>query len=167
MAMQGRSVRFLGASLIALATGCTQFSLPSTAPGTSASDVKARLGAPTEERTIGGAKAWDFVQGPQGFTTWRIQFDNADRVTKVEQILTEGRLMSLGSGKLTRADVSNLVGRPADVTTFAGGATEVWTYRFMNVTERKLGDVYFDKASGVAKQVTTYLDPAYTSGVND
>jgi hypothetical protein len=165
--MHGRLVSVLGASLIALAAGCTHLSLPSTAPGTSASDVKSRLGAPTDERTIGGAKTWDFVQGPQGFTTWRVQFDSAERVTKVEQILTEQRILSLGSGKLTRADVSNLVGPPAEVAKFAGGATEVWTYRFMNVTERKLGDVYFDAATGVTKHVTTYLDPAYASGFTD
>ncbi len=157
----------LGAALTVLVTGCAQFSVPTTATGTSATDVKARLGTPSDERSIGGAKAWDYVQGPQGFTTWRVSFDGSDRVAKVEQILTEGRIASLGSGKLTRADVSNLVGRPAEVTKYSGGQTEIWTYRFMDVTERKLGDVYFDAKSGVGKQVTTYLDPAYTNGFSD
>ena len=53
----------LGAALTVLVTGCAQFSVPTTAAGTSATDVKARLGTPSDERAIGGAKAWDYVQG--------------------------------------------------------------------------------------------------------
>lgn len=157
----------LGAALTVLVTGCAQFSVPTTAPGTSAADVKARLGTPSDERAIGGAKAWDYVQGPQGFTTWRVLFDGSDRVAKVEQILTEGRIMSVNTGKLTREDVSNLLGRPIEIGKFGGGASEVWTYRFMDVTDRKLGDVHFDAKSGVAKHAITYIDPAYSSAITN
>ncbi len=165
--MQRNMALMAGTVLILLAAGCAQLSIPSTAPGTSATDLRARAGAPTDERSIGGSKAWDYVQGPQGFTTWRVSFDGSDRVAKVEQILTEARITSLNKGRATRDDVTNLLGRPIGVTKYAGGATEVWTYRFMDVLDRKLADVYFDTASGVAKQTTTYLDPAYTSSIND
>lgn len=152
--MQRKLATLAGAALITLTAGCAQFSIPSTAPGTSANDVKARLGTPSDERTIGGAKAWDYAQGPQGFTTWRVLFDGSDRVAKVEQILTESRITSVNAGKLTRADVSNLLGRPLGVWKFAGGASEVWSYRFMDVNDRKLADVHFDGATGVAKHTT-------------
>lgn len=165
--MQGKMAMAAGAVLIMLMTGCAQFSIPSTAPGTSSNDLRTRVGAPTDERTIAGPKAWDYVQGPQGFTTWRVSFDGADRVAKVEQILTERRIMSVNNAKLTREDVSNLLGRPIGVSKFAGGASEVWTYRFMDVLDRKLGDVHFDAASGAVKYTTTYLDPAYSSSIND
>ncbi|MFN0300611.1 MAG: hypothetical protein ACKVQU_09685 [Burkholderiales bacterium] len=165
--MQRKMAMLIGVVLITFAAGCAQFSIPSTAPGTSANDVKARLGTPSDERTIGGTKAWDYVQGPQGFTTWRVLFDGSDRVAKVEQLLTESRITSVNAGKLTRADVSNLLGRPLGVWKFAGGASEVWSYRFMDANDRKLGDVYFDGATGIAKHTTTYLDPAYHGAIND
>ena len=165
--MQPKMAMLVGVVLMTLAAGCAQFSIPSTAPGTSANDVKARLGTPSDERTIAGTKAWDYAQGPQGFTTWRVSFDGSDRVTNVEQLLTERRITSVNAGKLTRADVSNLLGRPLGVWKFAGGASEVWSYRFMDVNDRKLGVVYFDGATGLAKHTTTYLDPAYHGAIND
>jgi len=165
--MQFKSVQMLGLALAALAAGCAQFSVPSTTPGTSAADVRARLGAPSDQRAIGGVKVWDYVQGPQGFTTWRVSFDGSDRVAKVEQILTESRIFSVNAGKHMREDVSGLLGRPLSVMKFGADASEVWTYRFMDVTDRKLGDIHFDATSGTVKRVTTYIDPAYSSAITN
>jgi hypothetical protein len=152
--------------VIALFSGCAQFALPSIATGTTASEVRARVGTPTDERSIAGRKAWDFVQGPQGFTTWRVSFDGADRVASVEQILTERRIQNIEAGTHSREDVANLLGRPAEITQFRMKGEDVWTYRFLDVQERKLGDVHFDSASGRTKFTITYPDPAYVNATD-
>ncbi len=151
-------------ALIAVA-GCAQFQAPTTTPGTSANDVRARLGAPTEMRTVGGAKVWDYANGPQGFTTWRLTFDNADRVAKVDQILTASRINSLKANQDSRDDVANLLGRPADMSKYGNAGYEVWTYRFIDVQDRMLGDVFIDSATGRVKATTIYRDPAYSSAI--
>ncbi len=150
-------------TVITALSGCAQFAIPSLATGTGAAEVRARLGAPSDERTVSGSKAWDYVQGPQGFTTWRLTFDAADRIAKVEQILTERRIGSIEAGKHSKEDVANLLGRPVEMTLFRAKGEEVWTYRFLDVQERKLGDVYFDASSGRAKMTITYPDPAYVN----
>ena len=150
--------------LLAVA-GCAQFQAPTTTPGTSANDVRARLGAPTEMRTVGGAKVWDYANGPQGFTTWRLTFDNADRVAKVDQILTASRINSLKANQDSRDDVANLLGRPADMSKYGNAGYEVWTYRFIDVQDRMLGDVFIDSATGRVKATTIYRDPAYSSAI--
>ena len=114
-------------------------------------------------RTVGGVKVWDYVNGPRGFTTCRMTFDNADRVAKVEQILTAQRIHSLNPNQDSRDDVSNLLGRPAETFRFAGTGIEVLTYRFIDVQDRTLGDVYIDAGTGKVKYTTIYRDPAYSS----
>jgi len=164
--MSVRNLRSLfGVVALVAITGCAQFSVPTAAPGTSATDVRSKFGAPSDVRTIGGVKAWDYVNGPQGFTTWRITFDSADRVAKVEQLITEQRIHSLKPNQSTRDDVANLLGRPVDTVRYGGTGSEVWTYRFIDGQDRKLGDVFIDAATGRVRYTTTYRDPAYSSSL--
>lgn len=149
--------------LIAVFAGCAQFAIPSLAAGTGVTEVRAHLGAASDERALGGSKARDYVQGPQGFTAWRVTFDVTDRVAKVEQILTEKRIGSIEAGGHSKKDVANLLGRPAAMMRFSGIGEEVWTYRFLDVQERKLGDVHFDGNTGRAKFTIIYPDPAYVN----
>jgi outer membrane protein assembly factor BamE (lipoprotein component of BamABCDE complex) len=156
-------MRWAVGAVIFLIAGCAHIAVQALTPGTSASDVRGRLGAPNDERTIDGRKAWDYVQGPQGFTTWRVNFDGSDRVASVEQILTERRIQSLERGKHGKEDILALLGRPAATIQFSAMGEEVWTYRFLDVQERKLGDVHMDGKSGRVKFISTYPDPAYVN----
>ncbi|MFN0305402.1 MAG: hypothetical protein ACKVQU_34200 [Burkholderiales bacterium] len=161
--MQRSWKSLIGAVAVLAATGCAQFNAPSTPPGMAANDVRSRLGAPTDMRTVGGVKVWDYATGPQGFTTWRMTFDNADRVAKVEQILTAQRIHGLKPNQDSRDDVVNLLGRPAETSRFGGTGTEVLTYRFIDVQDRMLGDVFIDAGTGKVKATAIYRDPAYST----
>ena len=90
-------------------------------------------------------------------------FDGSDRVTRVEQLLTDRSFNALQAGTATRADATARLGRPGQVTTYPARGEEVWTYRYMSGTTYMLGDVYFNAADGVVKGVSTYFDPAYYS----
>jgi len=163
-----RSLKLLAAAAVfVVASGCAQFAVQSTATGASAADVRARAGAPSDERTVGGVKVWDYVQGPLGFTTWRVTFDRSDRVASVEQILTEKRIHSLKPDESTREDVANLLGRPIETTRYGRTGSEVWTYRFIDGQERRLGDVFIAAGTGKVRFTTTYPDPAHGSALTD
>jgi hypothetical protein len=154
-------------AILAIFAGCAGFRAPSIAPGTPSAEVRSRLGTPSDERTLpGGTKAWDYVQGPKGFTTWRMAFDGSDRVSRVEQLLSVRAFNALPSGKANRADLMNAVGRPGQISQYPRLGEEVWTYRFMDVSVYMLSDVHFDAGSGVMKYVTSYPDPAYYSSID-
>ena len=151
-------------TMLALLGACAGFRAPSIATGTSSADVRARLGAPTDERTLtGGVRAWDYVQGPLGFTTWRMVFDSGDRVSKVEQLLSNRNFRSLQAGTSTKAEVMGALGRPGEVSSFPNLREEVWTYRFMDGSIYMLSEVHLDAGTGLVKYVTSYPDPAYYS----
>ncbi len=150
------------AAAATLLAGCSAFLAPSITTGTTSDAVRAKLGAPSDERTIaGGTRAWDYVNGPLGHTTWRISFDGGNRVSRVEQLLTETAFLGLRSGETDKNATLGRLGRPAQISNFPNLREEVWTYRFMDGSFYKLGDIAFDAQSGKLKYVSTYLDPAY------
>lgn len=160
--------RFAAALIASLAlAGCGLITIPGLSAGTSLKDVQARVGTPHDQRTLSdGTKAWDYVYGPWGFYTWRVNFDGSDRVSRVEQLLTHDRFMSVPANKLSRQDVLNTFGRPGQVSNFSNLGEEVWTYRYMYIQDYKLADLHFDAKSGVVKYATTYHDPAYYNAIS-
>lgn len=159
--------RLVVSLLVSLAlTGCGLITIPGLQAGTSLKEVQSKVGAPHDQRTLGdGTKAWDYVYGPSGFYTWRVNFDNADRVAKVEQLLTHDRFHSIPANKLSRQDVLNTFGRPGQISTYNNIGEEVWTYRYMYSQDYKLADLHFDAKSGVVKYASTYHDPAYYNAI--
>lgn len=157
----------LALSAAALA-GCASLLGPnSIAPGASAGDIRARYGAPTDERTLaGGQRAWDYVQGPQGFQTYRIVFDG-DRVQRVEPLLTERNFIAnIKAGETGRDDVLRAFGRPGSRITFPNLQDEVWTYRYRDVTMEMLNDVHISTATGKVTYYALYRDPAYANAID-
>jgi outer membrane protein assembly factor BamE (lipoprotein component of BamABCDE complex) len=148
-------------------SGCAAFTVPGIQPGSSAAEVRAKAGAPSDERQLGGGgRAWDYVGGPQGFTTHRVSFDDNNRVRAVEQLLTERRFMMIRAGESTRENVAELMGRPGSTMRFSNLNSEVWTYRYRDVTLEMLGDVHFDARTGKVLYYSLYRDPAYTSAIS-
>ena len=145
-------------------SACTQFNAPKVPPGAAAAEVRAQLGAPTEERQLaGGVRAWDYVGGPQGFTTYRVLFDSADRVTAVRQLLSELNFRGIQKDVSTRDDVLALIGQPRETMRFPLSQTEVWTYRYRAGTLEMLNDVHLSSATGRVLYYTLYRDPAYSN----
>jgi len=113
---------------IALLGGCAdpRFLVPGQS---TTSDVRARLGTPTDTYTDrNGDQLWQYASGPEGFTTYQVRLGTDGRVKEVTQLLTEEQLAKVSPGTMTKAEVKNLLGRPTDETIYGAGLT--WSWRF-------------------------------------
>src|SRR5262245_37345842 len=115
-------------SAAALLGGCA--GVRSLVPGQSTdADVRARLGAPKETRTEAGDQVWEYPTGPEGFTNYSVRLGPDNRVKSVTQLVTEEQLEKVVVGKSSKAEVRQLLGRPAEETVYYIGPT--WYWRFI------------------------------------
>lgn len=109
-------------------TGCA--SPRSFAPGASMVEVLAKAGPPTDIRMDrNGDELWEYTTGPQGTVTYLVRAGADGRVSEITQLLTEDRMNTIVPGKMTKADVRQILGKPSEVT-FTGAAGTVWSWRF-------------------------------------
>ena len=116
-------------SCIALFGGCA--SPRSLVPGQStAAEVRARMGTPTETRMgRDGDQLLEYATGPEGYETHVVRIGADGKVKEVSQILTEEQLEKIVPGKSTKAEVRQLLGRPADESVYFVGLTWSWRYK--------------------------------------
>ncbi|HSC93852.1 MAG TPA: outer membrane protein assembly factor BamE [Burkholderiales bacterium] len=115
-------------AFVAALTGCA--SPRSFAPGASMVEVLAKAGPPTDIRIDrNGDELWEYATGPQGTETYLVRSGLDGAVKEITQLLTEDRMNTIVPGKMTKADVRQILGKPSDVT-FTGAAGTVWSYRF-------------------------------------
>jgi hypothetical protein len=114
-------------SLAALLGGCAGAGSLVAGQSTEA-DVRARMGAPTDTRTEGGDKLWEYATGPEGFHTRLVRIGADGRVKEVTELLTEQQFAKITPGKTTKAEVKNLLGRPSDETNYRAGLTWSWRH---------------------------------------
>jgi hypothetical protein len=159
--------RKVGAVLIAAAVAaCGSLGVAGITPGMTESQVRERAGAPTEQRALpGGGAAWYYINGPQGWTTYRVQFAQDGRVTRVAQVLGEDNFRKqIKPLYTTREELLLEFGRPAGVARFPRRGEEVWTYRYMESASEMLNDVHVDESTGVVTGMNMVRDPAYSTG---
>jgi hypothetical protein len=102
----------------------------SFAPGSSVVDVLARSGPPTDIRMdVNGDELWEYATGPSGTETYLVRSGADRKVKEVTQLLTEDRMNSIVPGKMTKADVRQILGKPSNVM-FTAAAGTVWSWRF-------------------------------------
>jgi outer membrane protein assembly factor BamE (lipoprotein component of BamABCDE complex) len=154
------------AVLMGLAS-CAPLALQRISPGESTAEVRQAAGAPSEERILAdGTKAWYYVYGPGGWTTYRVRFDPNGRARDVTQVLTEKNFREqLIADKTTRDQVAQAFGKPGLVMTFPNLQQEVWTWRWLDVTIPMKTDAYFDSKTGIVKYYTVYWDPCPRSSL--
>lgn len=121
-------------------------------------DVRARMGAPTDTRTDGGDKLWEYATGPEGMTTRLVRIGADGRVKEVSDLLTEENLAKIIPGKTTRAEVRNILGRPADETTFGNGLAWSWRFKRMGISAAYMV-VRFGPDGTVAEKIVI-VDPS-------
>ena len=115
------------ASAAALA-GCA--SPRSFAPGSSVEEVLARSGLPTDIRMdANGDELWEYATGPAGTETYLVRSGADRKVKEVIQLLTEDRMNTIVPGKMTKAEVLQILGKPSNVM-FTAHAGTVWSWRF-------------------------------------
>jgi len=114
-------------SLATLLAGCA--GVRSIVPNQSTlAGVYAGLGRPTDIRfDERGEELWEYARGPKGTETYLIRADRDGRVTAVEQLLTEAQFNKILPGKMTKADVRQMLGRPSDQAFLHNGTS--WTWR--------------------------------------
>ena len=159
-------IRSLGAGIAlaaALLSGCA-WRAASLPLGSTTEAARSRAGGPSERIALpDGGEVW-FYATPAGFTTWRLQFDAAGRLTDDRQVLTEASFQnSLSVGHSSTAEVRVALGPPVVISRFPNIEKEVWTYRWMEHTLEMLNDVYFDSVTGRLTGWTVYRDPAFVS----
>ncbi|MCX7201923.1 MAG: hypothetical protein NTV17_06465 [Burkholderiales bacterium] len=89
-------------------------------------DVRSIMGAPTLVWEVqGGARQLDYVRGPQGFETWRVDISADGRYQGMKQLLTVANFKSLAQVGMTEAQLVRLFSRPAERQPYAL-KKEVW-----------------------------------------
>ena len=111
----------------AVLAGCGSFG--SLTPGQSTqSDVRARLGTPTEIRKDrSGDELWEYAGGAEGEETHLVRIGADGRVKEVTQLVTQTRLLTVLPGSTTKQEVRALLGRPAEQR--MTGVGETWSWR--------------------------------------
>jgi hypothetical protein len=110
---------------------------------TTAAELVQKLGRPGDKRANPqGGEFWDYVYGPEGFTTWRFAVDTSGMVRSAEQILTLERLHKVVPGETDEAGVLNLLGRPRSIIRFRHEV--VWEWRVNLSPVRGVYIVRFD-----------------------
>jgi hypothetical protein len=114
-------------SIAAVLAGCA--SPRSVGTGSTLVEMLARAGPPTDIRfDRNGDELWEYATGPQGHETYLVRAGLDKRVKEITQLLTDEQLNKIVPGKMTKADVRHLLGKPS-VQTFAAAGT-VWSWRF-------------------------------------
>jgi outer membrane protein assembly factor BamE (lipoprotein component of BamABCDE complex) len=97
-------------------------------PNTTTTELVQKLGTPTDKRTDPrGGEFWDYVYGPEGYTTWRFAVDKGGIVRSSEQLLTLERLYKVVPGETNEAGVLELLGRPRMIVRYSHEV--VWEWR--------------------------------------
>jgi outer membrane protein assembly factor BamE (lipoprotein component of BamABCDE complex) len=127
----------LAASLGAVVAGCASMDGRDLVAGQStAREVEARMGAPTERITVaGGDTTWYYSRQPTGLQMIAVRLTPAGVVRSVEQLLTEDNLRNLVPGSTTRAQARQIVGPPWRTSHFDRQQREVWEYRMYNAQQ--------------------------------
>jgi len=113
-------------SLVALLASCT--GVRSIVPNQSTlAGVYASLGRPTDIRfDERGDELWEYARGPMGTETYLVRTASHGHVTAVTQLLTEAQFGKILPGKMTKADVRRLLGRPSDQAFLHNGTSWIW-----------------------------------------
>ena len=116
-------------SCIGVLAGCANPRSLVTSQSTEAA-VRARVGKPTDTRVDrNGDQLWEYASGPEGIETYLVRIGADGKVKEVTQLLVEDQFAKVVPGKMTKAEVRDLLGRPSDETIYRTGLTWSWRFR--------------------------------------
>jgi len=118
-------------------------------------EVPAKAGVPTDIRfDRNGDELWEYATGPSGYETYLIRIGTDGKVKEVTQLLTEERLQSIVPGKMSKADVRHLLGRPSEVSFYRTGT--VWSWRFKSGVQPGYLAVSFNPDNTVKERMVLF-----------
>ena len=149
------------ALVAALLAGCASYDGSGLIAGQSrAADVEAQMGPPDEKRAVaGGGSVW-FYTRPSGGHSFAVQLGPDGVLQGIENRLTSENIAKLAIGTTRREDVRALLGLPHFVSRLDRQQREVWEYKRLEVTERRVLWVQFSE-DGVVREVLDSLDYDY------
>jgi hypothetical protein len=122
-----RSAAALAAAAVLAA--CSSYGPGGLRPGQTAAQVEADMGPATGRHPMAdGGVRLEFSRGPFGKHTYMVDLDNAGRVQRWEQALTEAKFAQVVPG-MHSEELRRLLGRPSDVIGIWRGAS-VWSWRY-------------------------------------
>jgi hypothetical protein len=162
-------LRLTTAAAALFAAACASLAPPSFPPGTSMSEVEARMGKPRAVvKAPGGGAVWQYPNGPIGQTTYMVDFGPDQRVTSVYQALTEARFAKIVPGATTQDDVRLLFGPPGQTMLFSRMNEEVWSYRYQTgASSNWIFSVNFDAKTRIVRSTGQEIDPLFTRMFNE
>ena len=150
---------WLAVAAAALLQGCASYDGSLLVPGRStAAEVKATMGEPSEVVSRGGESTWVFSRGPLGFHVYAVRIGPDGVMRSIEQRLTVENVRRIVPGRTTRAEVRELFGPPFEETRLPRLARDVWEYQLLDVVFRwKLWIQFSD--DGVVREVLQMRHP--------
>ena len=153
--------RHAAAALAALLAACASYDGSGLVVGQSrATDVEARMGAPDEKlASADGGSIW-FYTRPSGGHSFAVELAPDGIVRKIDSRLTEENIAGIRAGVTSRAQVRALLGPPHFVSHLDRQQREVWEYKRLQVTERRVLWVQFSD-DGLVREVLDSIDHDY------
>lgn len=152
----------LPAVLAACGISADHYDLSAIRPGqTRADEVRQRYGPPDEEIAQGAAGSiWEYSRQPEGRHCYMVHFDSRGVAREVRQVLNNESYRAVRDG-MSREEIRHLLGKPANVVTFANLQEEVWEWHVEGDTplEDTYFDVHFDLTSGGVKKTGKRVNP--------
>lgn len=142
------------AAVTLLALGLAACAVPEwQKPGTPLADIEHAMGRPTLTESLpGGGQRLVYSRQPAGQQVYHMDFDAAQRLTSVTQVLTLENFQALQNGVDTRDSVRRRFGPPALVERVARFDGDIWTYRILDNGAPRQAHVHLDPA-GVVRRV--------------
>jgi hypothetical protein len=144
-----RAMNRLAIAIVLMVGACAVDRLPAlVSPGTSATDVEARMGKPIAQGVLpNGDTYWDYTLQPMGYHNYRVIFAPDERVRAVQDLLTNQNIARIEPG-MSRAQVLDIVGPSRELEKYGNGTTSLsWRYQDYGVI--KLLHVIFDPTDRV------------------
>ena len=110
--------------------GCASIDGRGLVPGQSTQqDVEAKMGRPVETRRQANGETWLYYSSqPYGRANYVARIAPGGTMVAFENRLTDANVAKIQIGKWTREEVRELLGPPAQVTSFPRMDREAWTY---------------------------------------
>jgi SmpA/OmlA family protein len=135
---------------LALASLCGCAVLSPVTGGMDATQVQARMGKPeTVRKNADGSETWEYPGGPLGRQTYMLTLGSDHAVREVRQVLREEYFSKVQAG-MSRDQVRQLLGKPAETSVYPARDEEVWSWRYEEQNPM-LFNVMFDRTSGTVR----------------
>lgn len=119
-------------------------------PGAGRDQVLQQLGAPTAIYRMPGGERLQYSRGPAGFQVSNVDLDASGRVRSVRQELDEGLFgRTIRPGEWRVEDVLFTYGPPYEQTRVTSFNGTVWSWRYLQINNRRLLYIYMDPAGRV------------------